>query len=93
MPTVHDLRNDIRVATGRFEREVSSGFTKEELAAIASDVGYSVDGGERPSKAQMRAGIRSRVGLREDDDAEAGGGSFAKADLQTIAGALDIEEE
>ena len=32
--TVDELRNDIRVSTGRFEREISAAFTKEDLAAL-----------------------------------------------------------
>jgi hypothetical protein len=43
-PTVHDLRNGIRAAVGRFECEVDAQFTKEELAAIADEVGYAVEG-------------------------------------------------
>lgn len=93
MPTVHDLRNEIRLATGRFEREVNAQFTKEELAAVAREVGYPIDAGSRPSKDRMRAGIRRAVGLRDDDDPEAGGGSFAKADLRAIADAVGASEE
>ena len=33
-PTVHEVRNAIRSATGRFEREFEASFTKEELQAI-----------------------------------------------------------
>ncbi len=90
-PTVHDLRNDIRVATGRFEREVSAQFTKEELAAIAEHVGEGHEGGQRPSKARMRAAIRRGVGL--DDGAEADDGTFTKVDLQMIADALGVEDD
>ena len=68
-PTVHDLRNQIRAEVGRFEREVDAQFTKEELAAIANEVGYDVDGGPSPSKSQMRAGIRWRVELSETEAA------------------------
>lgn len=90
-PTVHDLRNDIRVATGRFEREVSAQFTKEELAAIADDVGEGHGGGQRPSKARMRAAIRRGVGL--DAGEEAADGTFTKVDLQVIADALGVEDD
>ena len=49
-PTVHDLRNQIRAEVGRFEREVDAQFTKEELAAIAKEVGYAADSGPPLSK-------------------------------------------
>jgi len=82
-PTVHALRNEIRVAVGRYEREVSSGFTKEALAAICAALDRPV--GERlPPKGEMRATIREAVGVeREDPEA-----SFRKAELEAIAAAL-----
>lgn len=82
--TVHELRNEIRASVGRFERELSAGFTKEELAAIAETLGDEPSG-ERPSKGVMQAEIRRRVGLAEEP------GSFTKADLEAIAEALDVE--
>jgi hypothetical protein len=85
-PTVQELRNGIRRSIGRFEREVNAQFTKEELAAIAEAVGY--DGGRRPSKGDMRAEIRQRVGIAAESEA-ASGDTFRKADLQAIAEALD----
>ena len=90
-PTVDDLRNEIRVATGRHERLVSTGFTKEALAAICDELGYDVGDGKLPSKELMRAEIRSRVGLADDADAESAGGTFRKADLEAIAEALADE--
>lgn len=84
-PTVHELRNAIRSRTGRFEREVSAQFTKEELAAIAEALGHDV-GDPLPSKGEMRAAIRRRTGL--SDGAEADDGAFRKAELATIADAL-----
>jgi hypothetical protein len=83
-PTVHDLRNQIRAEVGRFEREVDAQFTKEELAAIAKEVGYAPDGSPPPSKSQMRAGIRWRVELSETAEA-ASDGSFNKEELDAIA--------
>lgn len=80
--TVHELRNEIRASVGRFEREISAQFTKEELAAIAAALGHEV-AGDRPSKGEMQAAIRGRAGLAEEP------GSFTKADLQAIADALD----
>ncbi|QLH75860.1 hypothetical protein HZS55_00445 [Halosimplex rubrum] len=83
-PTVHALRNEIRVSVGRFEREVSSSFTKEALAAICDGVDADVDAGGRPSKPAMRTAIRTAVdGL--DGGSEGSGDSFRKADLQAIA--------
>ena len=89
-PTVHELRNGIRAEVGRFEREVDASFTKEELAAIANEVGYEVDGGSLPSKSQMRAGIRWRVELSETE-AAASDGPFTKDELEAIASHLDLE--
>ncbi|MFB6220949.1 MAG: hypothetical protein ABEH90_05875 [Halolamina sp.] len=82
--TVHELRNAIRASVGRFEREVTAQFTKEELAAIAAAMGHNV-GDDRPSKRAMRREIRRRAGLDAD------GGAFTKAELEAIADALDGE--
>jgi hypothetical protein len=87
-PTVHALRNEIRVKVGRYEREVSSDLTKEALAAICEAVDYDLGPGGLPSKAQMRAGILRSIGEREDDDPEGLDRSFRKAELQAIAEAL-----
>ena len=84
-PTVHELRNRIRSRSGRFEREVESQFTKEELAAIAEALGYEV-GDSRPSKGAMRKAIRRRAGLASGADAR--GAAFTKADLEAIAAEL-----
>ncbi len=89
--TVHDLRNEIRTAVGRFEREVSSGFTKETLAAVCEAVGYDIDTARLPSKPQMRAGILWKIGELESDDPEEAEGQFRKAQLQAIASALREE--
>lgn len=83
-PTVQELRNQIRVEVGRFEREVDAQFTKEELAAIAKGVGYAAERGPPLSKSQMRAGIRWHVELSETEEA-ASDGSFKKDELETIA--------
>lgn len=85
-PTVHELRNEIRTSVGRFEREVDAQFTKEELAAIADAVGADLGDG-RPSKGAMRAEIRRLTGSAAEGDA--GGGAFAKSDLEAIAEALE----
>ncbi len=85
-PTVHELRNAIRSRTGRFEREVSAQFTKEELAAIAQALSHDV-GDPLPSKGQMRAAIRRQTGL--SDGAGADDGAFRKAELEVIADAVE----
>ncbi|WP_323677496.1 hypothetical protein [Halorubellus sp. PRR65] len=90
-PTVDDLRNEIRAATGRHERLVSTGFTKEALAAICTELGNDVGDGQLPTKELMRAEIRARVGLADDADPETEGSAFRKADLEAIAEALDGE--
>ena len=88
--TVHELRNDIRLAVGRFERVDSTGFTKESLAAICVAVGYDVGDGRLPPKARMRAEIRRRIESLEDDP-EAADRAFRKAELRAIADAVDAE--
>jgi len=90
-PTVHALRNEIRVKVGRYEREISSDFTKEALAAICDAVDYDLGPGGFPSKSQMRAGILASIGERDSDDPEGLDRSFRKAELQAIAEALREE--
>lgn len=89
--TVDELRNEIRQAVGRYEREESTAFTKEALAAICDAVDYEIPTGNLPPKSQMRAGIRWQVGLRDDDDPDSAGGPFRKAELESIATALRHE--
>ncbi|MFB6270118.1 MAG: hypothetical protein ABEH83_09250 [Halobacterium sp.] len=91
--TVDDLRNEIRAATGRFEREASADFTKEELAAVCETVGADVDTSERPGKAAMRAGIRERVNGLASPDGDNETRPFRKAELEAIARALREDEE
>ena len=83
-PTVHELRNAIRVATGRFEREVAASFTKEELQAICEVLGIDVNEAGHTSTARMRRLIRAQVGIEESLQA-ADDSTFRKADLQAIA--------
>lgn len=90
-PTVHALRNEIRVSVGRYERRESTSFTKEALAAICEDVGYDADTAGRPSKPRMRAGILWTIGERDDDAPEDDDRPFRKADLEAIAAALRDE--
>jgi len=89
-PTVHALRNEIRVSVGRFEREVSSSFTKEALAAICDALDADIETDRQPAKPAMRTAIRGAVeGL--DGAGEDSGDSLRKADLQAIAEALRDE--
>ncbi|GAB7009098.1 hypothetical protein [Halorubrum trueperi] len=83
-PTVQELRNAIRVATGRFEREVEASFTKEELQAVCEALGVDVDKTRRSSTSQKRRLIRAHVGITESLEA-ADDSTFRKADLQAIA--------
>lgn len=91
-PTVHELRNAIRAATGRFEREFEASFTKEELQAICEALEIDGGGSGRPSTARMRRLVRAQVGLGESLEA-ADDSSFRKAELQAIADALGVSAE
>jgi hypothetical protein len=86
MATVAELRNEVRVAVGRFEREFDAPFTKEDLAAVCGAVGRDVDERRLPPKAEMRTAIRDAVtGLDGDADSDR---AFRKAELETLAAAL-----
>jgi len=91
-PTVQEIRNAIRVATGRFEREVKASFTKEELWAICEVLEIDGNGTGRPSKTRMRRLIRAQVDIAESPEA-ADDSTFRKADLQTIAAAVGASSE
>lgn len=86
--TVDELRNEIRVLTGRFEREISATFTKEDLAAICEAVDYDIDTRSLPPKSQMRAGILEVIGER-DDGTDGVDRAFRKGELEAIVAALD----
>lgn len=90
-PTVDDLRNEIRLAVGRYERIESTAFTKEALAAICEAVDYDIDTDRYPSKPQMRAGILWRIGRADDDSPADTDRPFRKDELEAIAAALDEE--
>ncbi|MCU4799262.1 hypothetical protein OB920_02610 [Halobacteria archaeon HArc-gm2] len=90
-PTVDALRNEIRVSVGRYEREYSTAFTKEALAAICEAVGYDVDANRLPSKPRMRAGILWKIGEMDDDDPSETENAFRKGELQAVAEALRDE--
>ncbi len=89
--TVDDLRNEIRQAVGRYERIESTAFTKEALTAICDAVDYDVDADDRPSKPQMRAGILWKIGVIDEDDPASAERPFRKAELESIAAALEDE--
>lgn len=90
--TVHEVRNAIRAATGRFEREFEASFTKEELQAICEALEVDVDESGRPSTTRMRRLIRTQVGVAESLEA-ADGSTFRKADLQAISDAVGMSSE
>ena len=86
-PTVDDLRNATRGATGRHERIESTGFTKEALAAICTAVDADVTLEPLPGKDTMRTAIRQAVGGL--DTSRDGDQSFLKAELETLVAVLD----
>ncbi|ESP90082.1 hypothetical protein [Candidatus Halobonum tyrrellensis] len=89
MVTTHDIRNGIRGGVGRFKREVTAPFTKEELAALCAQLEPGV---EPPgSKTAMRRRVRVVVGLTDDDEGETDDGAFSKPELEAIADALEVE--
>jgi hypothetical protein len=90
--TVHEVRNAIRAATGRFEREFEASFTKEELQAICGALGVDVDESRQSSTTQMRRLIRAQVGVAESPEA-ADDSTFRKADLQVISDAVRASSE
>lgn len=89
--TVDELRNEIRLAVGRYERQESTAFTKEALAAICDAVDYEIDTNRLPSKSQMRAGILWKIGVIDDDDPDKAGTAFRKDELKSIAASLQNE--
>ena len=89
--TVDDLRNEIREAVGRYERVESTAFTKEALAAVCDAVGADVDTAGRPSKPEMRTGIREQVDALDAPDSDNTTRAFRKTELEAIAAALRDE--
>ncbi|WP_440772254.1 hypothetical protein [Natronorubrum sp. DTA28] len=90
-PTVDDLRNEIRLAVGRYERVESTAFTKEALAAICDAVGYDIGTSGLPSKPQMRAGILWKIDVLDKDDPAEAERPLRKAELEAVADALRDE--
>jgi hypothetical protein len=91
-PTVHEIRNAIRVTSGRFEREIDASFTKEELRAICGAIGVDDNEAGRSSTTQMRQSIRAQVGIAASLET-ADDSTFRKADLQAIADAVGASLE
>lgn len=87
-PTVGDLRNEIRLEVGRFERRDSPPFTKEDLAAICEVAGSEIDTNQLPPKGEMRARILRRLDIRDGDTQDTVDRSFRKAELEAIHAAL-----
>ena len=90
--TVHEVRNTIRAATGRFEREFEASFTKEELQAICEALEVDADESGQPSATRMRQLIRAQVGVAESLET-ADDSTFRKADLQAISDAVGASSE
>ena len=88
-PTVDDLRNEIRVAVGRYERVESTAFTKEALAATCEAVDEDVDQDRLPPKPEMRARILHAIGELSDRDTSETERPFRKSELEAIAAALN----
>jgi hypothetical protein len=82
--TVDELRNEIRRATGRFEREISATFTKEDLSAICEALDYDLNTGSLPPKSQMRADILERIGERDEDETGEIDRPFRKDELDAV---------
>ncbi|MFC4359882.1 hypothetical protein ACFO0N_18200 [Halobium salinum] len=90
MVTKHDIRNGIRGGVGRFKREVTASFTKEELGALRAELGVGDTTDPTESTATMRRQVRVAVGLAEELD-EAPDGAFSKSELEAIAAAIGVD--
>lgn len=90
MVTKHDVRNGIRGGVGRFKREVTAPFTKEELDALCAELEIGDAAGPTASKATMRRQIRLAVGLGDDQEG-APDGEFSKRELEAVAAAVGVD--
>lgn len=90
MVTKHDIRNGIRGGIGRFKREVTAPFTKEELGALCAELEIADTAEPTASTATMRRQIRLAVGLADERQA-ASGGEFSKRELEAIAAAIGVD--
>ncbi|QKY19344.1 hypothetical protein B4589_002740 [Halolamina sp. CBA1230] len=87
--TVDELRNEIRVDVGRHERLVSSGFTKEALAALCDSLDTDVETANIPGKDVMRRAISEEAADIDENRDQSNG--FRKGELEAIAAELDGE--
>lgn len=87
--TKHDIRNGIRGGLGRFKREVTAPFTKEELGALCAELDITASETPVESTETMRQQIRATVGIAETV-AAAETGNFSKGELETIAAAIGV---
>ena len=90
MVTKHDIRNGIRGGIGRFKREVTASFTKEELGALCAALEITDTTDPVASTTRMRQQIRVAVGL-VDGREEAADDAFSKPELEAIAAAIGVE--
>ncbi len=93
MPTVHELRNEIREAVDRFERVEPTSFTKEDLAAICDAVGYDINQHNFPPTSEMRAGILRNTGIMDEMNPNEAPSSFRKDELEAIHAFVTNDEE
>ncbi|WP_237713336.1 hypothetical protein [Halococcus hamelinensis] len=90
MVTKHDIRNGIRGGVGRFKREVTASFTKEELGALCAALEITGTTDPVASTATMRQQIRVTVGLADSQE-DASDDVFSKRELESIAAAIGVE--
>jgi hypothetical protein len=88
--TKHDIRNGIRGGVGRFKRDVTAPFTKEELGALCAALDITTTDTPVESTRTMRRQVRVAAGVAEHVD-DADGGNFSKAELEAIAETLGVE--
>ncbi|WP_049998778.1 hypothetical protein [Halococcus sediminicola] len=90
MVTKHDIRNGIRGGVGRFKREVTASFTKEELGALCATLEIADTTDPVTSTATMRQQIRVTVGLADSRE-DAADDAFSKSELKAISSAIGVE--
>lgn len=88
--TKHDIRNGIRGGVGRFKREVTAPFTKEELGALCAELEITTTDTPIESTQKMRRQIRVAVGVAEHVE-EADEDNFSKEELEAIAETIGVE--
>jgi hypothetical protein len=90
MVTKHDIRNGIRGGVGRFKREVTATFTKEELGALCVELEIADTADPMAPKTTMRKRIRVAVRIADDRES-ASDATFSKRELAEIAAAIGVE--